>query len=226
MARKGYLGDDNSKAGKITKYYFSDDNGKAKRAIKVYLGDNDNLARLIHTDVGTACIHSFLFETIDPTCTEKGYTVCTCSICGAHYTKDEVAALGHTEGDPVEENRTDPTCTENGSYDTAVYCTVCGTELTRATTKVDALGHSLVRDSDYYNLNDNQHYYSATCSVCGETETVLEEHDWDRWRCDRQDCTKCHAVQLLPYSHNFNDEQWIDGYLCRVCGDCGYYERV
>ena len=38
--------------------------------------------------------HLYNLETTSPTCTEKGFTVYTCS-CGNTYTTDEVAALGH-----------------------------------------------------------------------------------------------------------------------------------
>jgi len=34
--------------------------------------------------------------------------------------------LGHREGEPVTENEA-----EDGSYDTVIYCTVCGEELSR-----------------------------------------------------------------------------------------------
>ncbi len=44
--------------------------------------------------------------TVAPTCTDAGYTVYTCSICGASYQADAVAALGHSYADG--------------------FCTVCG----------------------------------------------------------------------------------------------------
>lgn len=225
MAKKGYLGDARSKAQKITKYYFSDENGKAKRGIKVYLGDEEGVARLIHTEVGEPCIHSFLAETIEPNCTDEGFTLKSCTICGAQYKENVVAALGHTEGDPVEENRVEPNCTEDGRYDTAVYCSVCGVELSRETTVLDALGHTWVRGGDYAQLDDDQHSYPATCSVCGETTTVYEEHDWVADRCDRAHCSKCYRYKALDGRHSF-DERWVNGFLCNVCTICGYTERV
>ncbi len=47
-----------------------------------------------------------------------------------------------TGADAVEENIVDATCTENGSYDSVVYCSVCGEELSRGTITIDALGHT------------------------------------------------------------------------------------
>jgi hypothetical protein len=48
----------------------------------------------------------------------------------------------HSPGEPVEENVVPATCTEAGSYDLVVYCTVCGEELSRETVTVEPLGHS------------------------------------------------------------------------------------
>ncbi|MBE6687597.1 MAG: carbohydrate-binding domain-containing protein, partial [Ruminococcaceae bacterium] len=44
--------------------------------------------------------HSYYVSSvIDPTCTEAGYTVYTCSACGDNYTANETAATGHTFGE-------------------------------------------------------------------------------------------------------------------------------
>lgn len=39
--------------------------------------------------------HNYVAVVTAPTCTEKGYTTYTCSICGDSYTADETAALNH-----------------------------------------------------------------------------------------------------------------------------------
>ncbi len=78
----------------------------------------------------------------DPTCTDIGWKAYVTCPCG-YTTYEEIPALGHTEGAPVEENRVEPDCTTAGSYDTVVYCDVCDEELSRVTTVLDALGHRL-----------------------------------------------------------------------------------
>ena len=79
-----------------------------------------------------------------PTCTEIGWKAYdTCSRCD-YSTYEEISALGHTPAEAVEENRVAPTCTENGSYDEVVYCSVCNAELSRTTHTIDAIGHDLV----------------------------------------------------------------------------------
>lgn len=75
--------------------------------------------------------------------------------------------------EPVVENRIDPTCTEDGSYDEVIYCKECGSELSRVPQTIDALGHK-----EIYVSNENG-THSLVCSVCNE---VLEEnmaHSYD-----------------------------------------------
>ena len=52
------------------------------------------------------------------------------------------AAHTHTPGEAVKENEKAPTCTEDGSYDSVVYCAGCGEEISRETVTVPAPGHS------------------------------------------------------------------------------------
>ena len=54
--------------------------------------------------------HNYESAVTDPTCTEKGYTTYTCSVCGDSYKDGETAAKGHSYTDAV----TAPTCTEKG----------------------------------------------------------------------------------------------------------------
>ncbi len=61
----------------------------------------------------------------------------------------------HTPGDPVEENRIEPTCTVAGSYDSVVYCTECEKEISRTSIVIPATGHN---------------YVDGVCSVCGAEE--------------------------------------------------------
>ena len=54
--------------------------------------------------------HNYTIKTTtDATCTEKGYTIYTCS-CGETYTADEIAPKGHSYTKEI----TAPTCTEKG----------------------------------------------------------------------------------------------------------------
>ena len=108
-----------------------------------------------------------------PTCTLIGWNeYVTCARCD-YTTYEELPASGHKDMAPVTENNILPTCTEQGSYDTVVYCTVCEEELSREQTIVDALGHSeldpVVENNVPPTCTKEGNYDSVVyCSVCKE----------------------------------------------------------
>ena len=78
----------------------------------------------------------------------------------------------HIPGEAVEENLVPATCTEAGSYDLAVYCSVCGEELSRETVAVEALGHAW--DEGVVTVEPSETepgVLTYTCTRCGETRT-------------------------------------------------------
>ena len=77
-----------------------------------------------------------------PSCLEGGYTTYTCTVCRETRTDDATQPLGHAGGDPVVENRVEPTEETEGGYDTVVYCVRCRTELSRTHTVLPAVGWS------------------------------------------------------------------------------------
>ena len=83
--------------------------------------------------------HDYDDVVVLPTCTQKGYTVHTCSRCGSSYTDNAVDVLGHTE---VAVPGKESTCTETGLTN-GVKCSVCG-EIIVAQVVTDAQGHSLL----------------------------------------------------------------------------------
>ena len=171
--------------------------------------------------------------TTPPTCTEKGVKTYTCTRgCGETKT-EEVAALGHTKAEAVKENEVAPTCTEAGSYDEVVYCSVCNVELSRKTVTVKATGHKWAADGTVKT--------PATCYAegvmvytcdngCGETkEEAIEKtaHTVTKWShedavycvgtCDVAECgaevKERHNV--LEYTQN-EDGEYIG--TCTTCG--------
>ena len=114
------------------------------------------------------------------------------------------------EGTPVVENNVDPDCVNDGSYDTVVYCSVCGEELSRETTTVDALGHDyeeVVTAPDCVNGG----YTTYTCH-CGHSyvddETDALGHAWGEWIIDTEATEEA------------------DGLKHHVCGTCGEVEEL
>jgi len=80
-------------------------------------------------------------DKVDATCTNDGYTAHKACYCG--YTEGkEVIPAGHTNGNPVEENRVEATCQTTGSYDSVINCAVCGKELSREAKTIAKLAHA------------------------------------------------------------------------------------
>ena len=75
------------------------------------------------------------------TCTEEGYTGDTwCLDCNTMIEEGTaIALLPHTSGTPVRENEVAAQPGSTGSYDEAVYCTVCGDEISRTPMTIPAL---------------------------------------------------------------------------------------
>lgn len=97
------------------------------------------------------CTHES--STSKPTCTAGT----DCSLCQAH-----LPSKGHTIGNPITENESNPSCINDGSYDKVVYCSVCGEELSRSTISVPRTGH---KDEN----ND------GVCDVCGNKDEEIND---------------------------------------------------
>ncbi|MBQ7128726.1 MAG: hypothetical protein IJO19_01920, partial [Clostridia bacterium] len=110
--------------------------------------------------------------TVEPTCTEKGVKVKYCTDCNEILKTEEVSSLGHTVSDAVVENNVVETCTQDGSYDSVVYCSVCGAELSREQIVVKAFGHTTVtKNVKSATCFEAGYTGDKVCSVCGETIT-------------------------------------------------------
>ncbi len=119
------------------------------------------------TDEASATVKSE--QTKAPTCISMGETTYTATFdetwaATQATTREDVPFSSHTEGDPVEENRVDATCTEKGSYDLVIKCTVCGTELSRETKTIPP-AH---KDADG----------DGFCDICGDGKitAITEDH--------------------------------------------------
>ncbi|MBR2953856.1 MAG: leucine-rich repeat protein [Clostridia bacterium] len=118
------------------------------------------------SDYVDATGHDYTETVTLPTCTEKGYTTYTCSNCHDSYYKEIVPATGHTPANAVEEKYVAPTCTEKGSEDVVVYCSVCNEEISRETVTLDAIGHA-DNDGDGYCDNCDEQLCNHRCHKTG-----------------------------------------------------------
>ena len=103
-------------------------------------------------------IHDYTEEVTDATCTEGGYTTCTCE-CGDSYTADETEALGHSYGSAVVE----PTETEQGY--TEHVCTLCGD------TYRDGFTDPVVVPEEELDPEEEIHTHSYESTLVEPTET-------------------------------------------------------
>lgn len=117
---------------------------------------------------GPALGHDYVeYDGKAASCTEDGWAAYKeCSRCGEN-DKEIISATGHTPAEPIIENEVGSDCTEAGSYDEVVYCSVCGEELSRETEVVKPKGHNHTGETVEENVVD------ATCTEGGSYDTVL-----------------------------------------------------
>ncbi len=115
-----------------------------------------------------------------------------CDVCGAECV--------HVAGEEVEENRKEPSCEGNGSYDTVVYCTVCGGEISRETTVIPG-GHTPAAEAIKENVVE------ATCTVAGSYDEVVYCE-----LCEEEISRATITGEIDPDNHHYDGD---------ACADCG-----
>ncbi|MCD7889806.1 MAG: hypothetical protein LUG23_07845, partial [Oscillospiraceae bacterium] len=202
-----------------------------------------------HTETADATVTS---ETTDATCTATGSAVYTAVVDmdGTSYSDTktvELPMVAHTEGEAVTENEVAATCTEDGSYESVVYCSVCGEELSRETITVDATGHNYVPTETTATCTEGG-YTTYVCSECGDTYTDSETealgHDYESevtkgptctetgvmtYTCTR--CDDSYTEEIDMIDHTYGEPEWTwtwseteqtytvaAKFTCEVCG--------
>ncbi|MCD8380743.1 MAG: leucine-rich repeat domain-containing protein, partial [Lachnospiraceae bacterium] len=184
------------------------------------------------------------------TCTENGTVQYTATVTFEDETYTDIVpgiltAVGHTAGAPVVENEVAAACTEDGSYDTVVYCTVCGKEISRETVTIPATGHSYEAVVTAPTCTEGG-YTTYTCTVCGNSYTADETealgHTTELQNAKEATCTEngytgdevctvCGTVvtsgEIIPVTgHSYKavvteptcTEKGYTTYTCTVCG--------
>ena len=178
---------------------------------------------------------------VEPDCVNTGLTAGShCAVCDVILVAQEVIpANGHTEGQVIVENQTEPDCANNGGYDNVIYCTVCDAELSRETVVIDALGHSkgeIIAENKVEPTCTNDGGYDNViyCTVCdaelsrehivlnapGHTEVIdpaVAHTCRESGLTEGKHCSVCDAVLIaqtvVPAAHDPDENS-----LCRVCG--------
>ncbi len=138
---------------------------------------------------------------------DGSYTVSVTDEAGN--TASETFTIGHTAAAAKEENRIEATCTEKGSYDSVVYCSVCDEELSREEKEINI-------DSDAHKYGNWVAEVPANCVDTGEL--------------GHYECALCHkyfdenkaVLENLTIATNGNhDLAYVDGQL-PTCEDFGW----
>lgn len=176
---------------------------------------------------------------VNPTCTEKGITKHTCTICQDSYTT-EIAPKGHSFGSAVTTRAA--TCTEEGTQ--TKVCSVCGHV---EESVIAALGHAY--GTAFVTVAPTciaDGLSTSVCTRCGESTTAVipatGEHQFTEWvdiaigTCVKQSsqerhCTVCGHSETRTGGfgdHNYTStivqkrtcsDDGIIRYVCSHCGD-------
>ncbi len=158
--------------------------------------------------------HNYVATVIPPACTERGYTLHTCSICGDEFKTNYVEETWHTFGNWVADK--EPTCTENGAKHR--NCTICGFEENAV---IDTLGHAYTSTVIKEPTCTETGVMSYECSVCGgkmqeviqkvphEFEKVYAEKDYIEW-------LDAEFFGIIWGCNEEKTEYWY--YICSHCG--------
>lgn len=122
-------------------------------------------------------------QQVKPTCTEEGYTLRKCTVCGDQDKRDIKNALGH---DYQLVNEQKATCEQGGFEE--YKCSRCND--TKKENEVAAAGHDYELKASYEPTCTEDGYEKYACSACGlekkEVTAAKTGHDFGDWEVTRE----------------------------------------
>ena len=144
------------------------------------------------------------------TCFAPGLTEGSkCSVCGTVLKEqEEIPTKGHTLSEAKKEIERAATCTEAGSYDEVVYCSVCEKEISRKHVQTAALGHA---------WSSGTVTTAPTCSATGVRT----------YTCSRCDAKRTESIPMTAHTPETVPGKaatcfapgLTEGSKCSVCGE-------
>ncbi len=180
-------------------------------------------------------VHDYEDTVMPPTCTSRGYTTHTCSVCGSTYKDKYTDKLTHVYTASV----TEPTCTAQGY--TTHTCSLCGD--TYIDSYTDKCAHTYT--SQVINAAcTSQGYTEHTCSLCGDSyidaytdkcthtyTSVVFDATCTTQGYTKYICSVCGSTYISDYTepceHRYEsdvvDPDCVNGgYTVHTCKDCGH----
>ncbi len=170
------------------------------------------LCTVCHQQLTEKLGHNYGSVTVDPTCTDRGYELHTCSRCQISYLDTFVPAKGHTPGVAAS-------CTEPQT------CTVCSAVLAQAQ-------EHTYQETEVEATCLEQGYILHTCTHCshsyvGDTVPALGHRgDIGAATCiDPVICVRCNTVMAERLGHEYQDLEVpptciLEGYTRHRCTRC------
>ena len=170
--------------------------------------------------------HSYHISTVEPTCTEIGYTLFSCQ-CGYSYRTDYIEQKGHRWDEGVVSLA--PTCSTDGVM--LYTCTACQA----SATEIIAKGHDFHEEVTKEATCTEDGEIRRHCDKCGvvEIETVKAAHKWTDISVEAEpDCThggtktsKCDACGVTETFETDAKGHIFQNGICTVCG-IGFIDAV
>ena len=151
--------------------------------------------------------HDYDKQTVEPTCTEQGYTIYTCKNCNYSYKGDYTAVNENNHTLKYNVNKKAATCSEEG-YTGDTVCTACGKTIEKGSA-IKKVPHTYITTVVEPNCFE-QGYTLHKCSVCNDTY----KSDFTQ-----PDETKHVEVIDKGYPATCTTAGLTDGSHCSVCGN-------
>lgn len=237
----------NHKQAHMMSTWISNENGTHTRyCLNEY---PEGVTSCIYTESDECSYGDWVVE-IPPTCSQEGLGARTCEICGSQ-TTSSIPKLDHIEGEAKVENEKAPTCEKDGSYDSVIYCAICGEELSRKEAITDeALGHTpstaIIENTIEADCKNNGSYDEVVyCSVCAKQlsreekiipatgahvyATEIERKDATcteaGYKIMACSCGESERIEISALGH-IADEPVVENEITATCKENGAYDEV